>query len=73
MLIVIIVLHPQYKLEYFRTANWEQEWIDTAEDLLRTQFQNKYEEFDEVSPPSNGRTSSPSSLVSFCTFVTVQF
>ncbi|KAJ3816135.1 hypothetical protein F5880DRAFT_1449194, partial [Lentinula raphanica] len=22
-----MVLHPKYKLEYFRNANWEQEWI----------------------------------------------
>ncbi|KAI0079327.1 hypothetical protein K474DRAFT_1567812, partial [Panus rudis PR-1116 ss-1] len=27
---ISMVLHPQYKLEYFKQANWEQEWINTA-------------------------------------------
>ena len=34
------VLHPQYKLEYFKNAEWEPEWINTAENLLRTQFRS---------------------------------
>ncbi|KAF8549901.1 hypothetical protein OG21DRAFT_1382778, partial [Imleria badia] len=27
---VTMVLHPRHKLQYFKNANWEQEWIDTA-------------------------------------------
>ncbi|KAH9903890.1 uncharacterized protein BXZ73DRAFT_54351, partial [Epithele typhae] len=27
---IAMVLHPQMKLEYFKTAKWEQDWIDTA-------------------------------------------
>jgi hypothetical protein len=27
------VLHPCLKLEYFRIQEWEQEWIDAAENL----------------------------------------
>ena len=32
--LIIVVLYPQYKLEYFKTANWEQKWIDVAEKIL---------------------------------------
>ena len=39
-----IVLHPWHKLSYFKTAGWEQDWINTAEDLL----QNKYEWINKV-------------------------
>jgi hypothetical protein len=28
-----IVLHPQYTLNYFEIAGWEQDWIDTAEQI----------------------------------------
>ncbi|KAG6809702.1 hypothetical protein H0H92_015107 [Tricholoma furcatifolium] len=27
---IAMVLHPQHKLDYFKDANWEQYWIDTA-------------------------------------------
>ena len=37
-----LVLHPQYKLEYFKNANWEPEWIRTAEEIFRTQFELHY-------------------------------
>jgi len=36
------VLHPQYKLKYFKGAKWEQEWIDTTKELVRTQFNRSY-------------------------------
>jgi hypothetical protein len=29
------VLHPNIKLEYFRSRRWEREWIDTAKSLVR--------------------------------------
>ena len=45
-IIVIIffgpVLHPQYKLKYFEGANWEKDWIDTAEELVSMQFNQSY-------------------------------
>ena len=40
---VVTVLHPQYKLEYFKAANWEQEWIEIAENILRIEFSSNYE------------------------------
>lgn len=36
-----IVLHPKFKLTYFNKENWESEWIDTARQLLREEW-NKY-------------------------------
>ena len=36
------VLHPQYKLQYFRNAGWETEWITTAEHLVREIYDQSY-------------------------------
>ena len=38
----IIVLHPRHKLSYFKTAHWEDEWIATAEWLVRDKFASSY-------------------------------
>ena len=37
-----LVLHPQHKLEYFRHAGWTSAWIDTAEALVRDEFERSY-------------------------------
>ncbi|KAF8225689.1 hypothetical protein L208DRAFT_1305354 [Tricholoma matsutake] len=31
---IAMVLHPRHKLLYFKSAKWEQEWIDTAKELV---------------------------------------
>lgn len=36
------VLHPRHKLEYFRRAGWEPEWIETASEIVRTKFEESY-------------------------------
>ena len=33
-----IVLHPRHKLAYFKNARWEDDWVTTAEKLVRDQF-----------------------------------
>ena len=38
----LLVLHPRHKLEYFRTAGWDQSWIDTAKNLVYEQFESRY-------------------------------
>lgn len=38
ILILISVLHPQLKLKYFQQRNWAQDWIDTAETIVREEF-----------------------------------
>lgn len=45
---VAIVLHPAYKLEYFRNANWQPQWIQAAEDTVREEYERKYTAFDEA-------------------------
>ena len=41
------VLHPGLKLEYFRQHQWEEEWIDAAENMTRDKYVGKYEKTSE--------------------------
>jgi hypothetical protein len=43
-----LVFHPGLKLEYFRQKGWEEEWIDTAEELIHTVYAAQYEEKEDV-------------------------
>lgn len=36
------VLHPHHKLEYFKTAGWPNDWIETAEGLVHDEFEHSY-------------------------------
>lgn len=38
----IKVLHPRNKLNYFKNAGWEADWIKTASDLVRDEFDLSY-------------------------------
>ena len=37
------VLHPGLKLEYFRQHDWEKEWIEQAETMVREEYAANYE------------------------------
>jgi hypothetical protein len=37
-----LVLHPRYKTSYFVRAKWPREWITTAEQILREQWEMHY-------------------------------
>ncbi|KIL54123.1 hypothetical protein M378DRAFT_56185, partial [Amanita muscaria Koide BX008] len=39
---IAMVLHPRYKLTYFRRTNWPEEWIKTAETMVRATYDRKY-------------------------------
>ena len=54
------VLHPKYKLKYFERANWEPEWIDTAEELLRSQFNQSYRKVGVTGMNKSDNTTEPS-------------
>lgn len=43
------VLHPRHKLAYFKTAKWRQSWIDTAEAIVRAEYQRSYADDAAVS------------------------
>jgi hypothetical protein len=46
-----LVLHPGLKLEYFRLQHWEQDWIETAENLAREEYITTYQ--DSVTPANS--------------------
>ena len=37
-----LVLHPRHKLKYFKTAGWEDDWVDAAETIVRDEYEQKY-------------------------------
>ena len=43
----LLVLHPCHKLMYFKAADWPDEWINTAKDLVTTEFERTYLNHDE--------------------------
>ena len=36
------VLHPRYKINYFRTQEWPEDWITEAMDLIRGEWTSRY-------------------------------
>ncbi|KAG2085762.1 uncharacterized protein F5147DRAFT_527162, partial [Suillus discolor] len=36
---IAMILHPRHKLTYFKSAGWEQDWINTAETLVHDKFE----------------------------------
>ena len=43
-----LVLHPGLKLEYFWQREWEEEWIDNAEELVYKEYVAQYEGKEDV-------------------------
>ena len=43
-----LVLHPGLKLKYFRQKEWEEEWIDNAEDLVHHVYATQYKGKEDV-------------------------
>ena len=41
-----LVLHPHHKLKYFKNAGWQDDWIEQAEEIVRTEFNLLYESLD---------------------------
>jgi hypothetical protein len=37
-----LVFQPEYKLEYIRQAGWDDEWINTARNIVRAEYMRKY-------------------------------
>ncbi|KIL55103.1 hypothetical protein M378DRAFT_91402 [Amanita muscaria Koide BX008] len=49
---IAMILNPGYKLAYFRLAKWPEDWIKTAEALVRDNYNQKYKHMAEKRPPS---------------------
>jgi hypothetical protein len=43
----VLVLHPRHKLAYFAKAGWEDDWIETARNIVRTEFDRSYSKAQE--------------------------
>ncbi|SJL03663.1 uncharacterized protein ARMOST_16509 [Armillaria ostoyae] len=39
---ISMVLHPRHKLAYFRKVGWSPTWIDTAHEIVQTEYERKY-------------------------------
>ena len=39
---LLLVLHPRHKLRYFTNAGWQDDWIEQAEEIVRTEFDLSY-------------------------------
>ena len=46
LLYQFLVLHPRHKLKYFENAGWEDDWIQRAKEIVRTQFELSYGSLD---------------------------
>ena len=52
LLIFLLVLHPQHKLEYFRNAGWEEAWITTAQRIVEDVYKRCYASRDIIPGPN---------------------
>ncbi|RDB18255.1 putative AC transposase [Hypsizygus marmoreus] len=43
---IAMILHPQFKLNYFKRAGWEPEWIDTARGIIQDEFARAYADIE---------------------------
>jgi hypothetical protein len=52
-----IVLHPKYKLTYFRSKKWPDAWVNAARLVLREQWTTYYKPSNPEEPGSQSSTS----------------
>jgi hAT family C-terminal dimerisation region len=57
------VLHPGLKLEYFRQKEWEEDWIENAEAIVREVYIAQYKGSNNSNVPAPNTTAE---LVSLC-------
>jgi hypothetical protein len=59
-----VVLHPRHKLDYFKAAKWEKEWIDTARRIVREEYERTYKAPDK----STTRNAEHDTAIKVCYF-----
>ena len=50
---LFLVLHPRHKLTYFENADWPDDWIKKAKEIVHAQFEFSYGSFDDGSCPTS--------------------
>ncbi|TDL28989.1 hypothetical protein BD410DRAFT_711255 [Rickenella mellea] len=51
---IAMVLHPRHKLNYFKSAGWEDGWIEAAKEIVTEEFARSYASKDDVLEPFVG-------------------
>ena len=51
------MLHPKYKLSYFRAKKWPEEWVKAAKTVLREQWLTNYNANNSSEPSSQSSSS----------------
>lgn len=46
------VLHPRHKLQYFKNAGWDKEWIQAAANIVQEEFDRTYAFMETGVPPT---------------------
>ena len=59
---LFLVLHPRHKLTYFENADWPDDWIKKAKEIVRAQFELSYGSFDDGSCPTSQEKVSTTNL-----------
>jgi hypothetical protein len=72
LIICIVVLHPRHKLSYFKNAGWEDDWVNTAETLVREEYKRSYERMT-VEDPTRTEIQSKASSSTVCFFFFLDF
>ncbi|KIJ21099.1 hypothetical protein PAXINDRAFT_6879 [Paxillus involutus ATCC 200175] len=47
---ITMILHPHHKLEYFKVASWEKEWIQMAQDMVWDEYEWSYASHTHINP-----------------------
>lgn len=47
------MLHPSFKLEYFRKADWPDTWVQEALDITRAAWERRYKPVGGAAPPQS--------------------
>ncbi|KAL1937047.1 hypothetical protein VTO73DRAFT_15573 [Trametes versicolor] len=55
---IAMILHPRYKIQYFKDQDWQEEWIAAAIEITRTEWETYYKpgSRDRDTPPASDDT-----------------
>lgn len=50
----MLVLHPEFKLEYFKKAKWATTWIEIARQIIRDEWERKWKSYSAADEDEDG-------------------